>query len=444
MVQDEDHLLTKTDASSRTSGGLFDGFEGYVTPHDDDYRKVFTEGMVAIDANVLLNLYRYTVEARDDLLSVLDSIRDNLWLPNQVVTEFWRNRERVLRDPRDTEKTAGDLSKLRERTTQILRAWANRVSLPRERADELIETSADSFAHVIESVEQFADSSARSTARDTNNDPIIQRLGTLLAGRVGPKLDPDEQSAAVKEGMRRVAEQQPPGYRDAGKDAENAASDYLVWEQLLVETELRRCDVLFVTADVKDDWWRREAGEPRGPRIELAEEMRVRTDRRLFMLRPPQLLNYARRLLEIPVSEQSVKDADRIDKLISQMADLAPGGWTDEALAALLERLAQDSPIHERVMRLMARQDGYVSREQVYEIGNYPPHRTLRGFTRPINRIAQELRDDFELSDDSVDLIRAVYGDESPKFGWAAGFQMHEDVLPLLIDVIESGQAASE
>ena len=62
--------------------------------------------MVVPDANVLLNLYRYTDQARDDLLSVLERLGNQLWVPHQVLVEFWRNRDAVLRDPRDTERGA--------------------------------------------------------------------------------------------------------------------------------------------------------------------------------------------------------------------------------------------------------------------------------------------------------------------------------------------------
>src|SRR5690242_11422468 len=36
-----------------------------------------------------------------------------------------------------------------------------------------------------------------------------------------------------------------------------AAGDYLVWTQVLREARQRQCDVLLVTGDVKEDWWRR-------------------------------------------------------------------------------------------------------------------------------------------------------------------------------------------
>src|SRR5947207_8973140 len=119
------------------ASGLFDGFEAFRTPTEEDYRRVLNEGLVVPDTNVLLNLYRYRKEARDDLLAILERLGKRLWVPHQVVAEFWRNRENVLRDPRGCAKVAADLSGYRDQASQVFRAWANRVSLPEVRLVEL-------------------------------------------------------------------------------------------------------------------------------------------------------------------------------------------------------------------------------------------------------------------------------------------------------------------
>jgi len=35
-------------------------------------------------------------ETRNDFLSVLKKLGDQLWVPRQVMVEFWRNREKVF------------------------------------------------------------------------------------------------------------------------------------------------------------------------------------------------------------------------------------------------------------------------------------------------------------------------------------------------------------
>jgi hypothetical protein len=67
-----------------------------------------------------------------------------------------------------------------------------------------------------------------------------------------------------------------------------------------------------VTGDVKEDWWRREHGELRGPRPELVDEMRVSAGVRLFMIRPETLLLYGSQVLQVKVREESVEDIERV------------------------------------------------------------------------------------------------------------------------------------
>ena len=77
-------------------GGIYDDFPGFRLPPDQELDEALQAALVVIDANVLLNLYRYNESTRDDLLGVLQKVGDRLWVPHQVMKEFWRNRVGVL------------------------------------------------------------------------------------------------------------------------------------------------------------------------------------------------------------------------------------------------------------------------------------------------------------------------------------------------------------
>jgi hypothetical protein len=249
----------------------------------------------------------------------------------------------------------------------------------------------------------------------------------VLQGRVGDALDPEAKAAAMKEGMRRVDAGVPPGYLDKSKGDELAVSDYLIWEQVLREAERRRSEILLVTGDVKDDWWRKERGQTRGPRLELVEEMRARASVGLFMLRPESLLVHAGHVLEVEVRKESVQDVERIDRFL---ATSETGGWNAVSLQEFLDRLSIEGPVQAEAIRLAAKREGFVSREDVYALGGYDETRTLRGFTRPANRIAQDFRDRGLLPDTAVDILEAVY---DPKFSYvqASGFRIPRELIPL-------------
>lgn len=83
---------------------------------------------------------------------------------------------------------------------------------------------------------------------------------------------------------------------------------------------------------------------------------------------------------------------------------------------------------------------GYLDRDAVYELGNYPQTRSLKGFTRPVNRIQQGLVDDGLLPADADDLLVTDYDLTVKGYQRARGFQVPLEVVRLLHD-LNRGQA---
>jgi hypothetical protein len=323
---DADRLIPEPRASidSDKGAGLYDDFEAYRTPTDSDYHELFTSGLIIPDTNVFLNLYRYNEQTRNDLLSVLSGLGGHLWVPHQVMAEFWRNREAVLKDPQDTVSCIRQLSTHQDQATGAFRAWANRVSLPQERSANLLHVITNAFDEVINEVSELSDENSWEAARDTNTDRVLDSLRTLLQGHVGRPLAKAEHDEALKEAKSRAEQKRPPGYKDHNKTDGGAAGDYLIWVQVLREARASQRDVLLITGDVKEDWWRREHGEARGPRPELVREIKEYANVKLYMLRPESLLIRARQALQIAVHDESVQDAERVDRSLSE-ASSAPG-----------------------------------------------------------------------------------------------------------------------
>ncbi|MFI0908944.1 PIN domain-containing protein [Streptomyces abikoensis] len=303
--------------------GLFDGFEGYRTPSSDDYRHVLAKGMVVFDANVLLNLYRYTEETRDGLFTIMETLGERFWVPHQAVAEFWRNRESTLNTPKDSAKVAETELRKAERTaTNAIQVWAKSSALPDERRSEIIEHFTSVFEKICKVINEQAENDTIPHARDTNKDALLSRLSNVLAGRVGSPLSEEDHAIALKEAKRRAQAKEPPGYLDQEKNGDLGAGDYIVWEQLLIEATRRQCDVLFVTNDLKEDWWRKVRDQQRGPRLELQSEFRSRTRQQLFMLQHTGLLVQASSPLNMQIIPESVEESERTDRLVT--AQLPP------------------------------------------------------------------------------------------------------------------------
>lgn len=94
------------------------------------------------------------------------------------------------------------------------------------------------------------------------------------------------------------------------------------------------------------------------------------------------------------------------------------------------------APTRAMVIRRAIEQGGYVSREEVYEIGGYNQNRMLTGWTRPIRTWTQYLRDKGEIpsNEGTTDVLEVQYerGD-----GRARGFKIPEPMMELFAELGE-------
>lgn len=373
--------------------GLYDGeFAGFQIASPEELDTALREAVVAIDANVLLDLYRFRPQTSQDLIKTLNSLDDRLVVPHQALREFWRRRQRSQDSPRGATKMATDaLAKSGRSILPALATWAKAVGVD---DDELAELTAevDGFLATLKGKLQHVLQDADS---ERGGDPILEQLEKLLAGRVTPSLNHEEWTECIAEANRRIDAEEPPGYLDADKQdsdlPEGGAGDYLVWYQATRYAKEQARDLLIVTRDGKEDWWWRQQSEFIGPRHELALEYRELTGRRLFLMRPSDLLARAS-VLDVEVDQASSADAGRVaDSEEEPTTEL----WTAKALAALLERLDQEAPVQAAALRLATHdRGGRVSREKVYELGGYADDRMLRGFTRPFHRLTAALQEE--------------------------------------------------
>ncbi|MFD5756185.1 PIN domain-containing protein [Streptomyces sp. NPDC127044] len=306
-----------------TARGMFDGFEAYRTPADLDYRSVLQHGLVVLDTNVLLDLYRMNGRVREDMLTVLKTISERLWTPHQVLVEFWRNRqseELITYHDKKAATAAEVLKSSINRSRSALDEWARNVHIG-DNTDivspmyEKLDRAEKLYQEIEERLERQASKDRVPGIRNTHTDPVITVLEQLLDQRVGAPYSPQRHAQEVQRAKERADQQIPPGYKDfegGKKEDEEAAGDYLVWRQLMDAAQSDGKDVLFVTRDLKEDWWRKASAKAvRLPRVELVNELRDLTGLRLFMVEPSTLMQQVSMVFQL---EQQV-DRNSVDAL---------------------------------------------------------------------------------------------------------------------------------
>jgi PIN domain-containing protein len=251
-----------------------DGFLPYLPPDEARTRRVLRDGIVVVDTNVLLDAYRYTDTAREELFAALRALGERLWVPHQVALEFHRNRSKVIASHGDAYSEVAtaitDVKKQHdEDLNRRIREFANRVALDEPTLNDLLNLVEWNSAALVERINgmRAAHGVSDSFLRE---DPVLKKLQGLLEGRVGDPLSKDDENAARQEAQRRIDEGRAPGFKDATKA--DPCGDYLLWHQSLLEAKRRSLPLMLVTRDGKADWFLKMKGKSLGALPELVAE----------------------------------------------------------------------------------------------------------------------------------------------------------------------------
>lgn len=263
-----------------------DAFSEWYWVDDNEIADFVVRGRIVLDANVLLDLYRYSEARRTALMNALEQeeVRSRLFLPYQAALEYHQNRMKVAYDhdneyakvaklldamevvvPLDA--TLDAVSKIRDPgvsshlDTAIQEAFENALSEARRRATQ----------HIQE--ERGKNVLPPGDLRLT--DPIRDRIERLFRddGQLGSKPTPEREQALQESWKARkdAKPPRPPGTKDTGK-TNGGRGDFHIWEEMKQLATDSSLPVLFVSADDKEDWSYKPNGHTVGPLPELRAE----------------------------------------------------------------------------------------------------------------------------------------------------------------------------
>ena len=283
-------------------------FFEYYALSPEEISSVWKDCILVLDANVLLNLYRYSVSTRDDILSTMKKFSAKLWMPYQIGWEYQNNREGVL------SKTYGlpkELAvKIRGRKEDFLNSFKNDYLRNPYLSQEALSKKLDKLeASLIKFVEdKFKDAPDMS-----DKDIICRELDNIYDGKVGEDFTDEELSRLYQEGMQRYSQKIPPGYKDAAEKKDRGEryvyGDLILWKQIISHARSQKKDVVFVCEDLKEDWMRIVNGEKKGPRRELLREFHNETEgQKIVFMTQQRFLDFVHSLPEHSVKSSTIKE----------------------------------------------------------------------------------------------------------------------------------------
>lgn len=305
-----------------------DQFPGFYRPTSEQFETLWATGTIAVDANVLLNLYRYSSSTTEQLLNILRAVGDRLWVPHQAALEFHKNRLDVIQQRADM---YGDLLKRIDDAHGMLLDAANRLKRHPQLDEDIIRKHATEMHSALRSYVVGQQGAAVDLLQgDVLDESLLHELSALLEGKVGRPLSAEELSSLYEQGRARFDAGRPPGHADAKSKSEPGRyGDLVLWEQVLRHAESTRRPVILVTDDDKEDWWWKHRGMAVGPRQELVEEIRGRAGVGFYLYRPPRFMEEAQQFLGqlVNVEAGAIAEAGRT-RPMRRTLDLGSGSRT--------------------------------------------------------------------------------------------------------------------
>ena len=251
-------------------------FPAHFRPSTEELSALWNESLFAVDANVLLNLYRYSTETRKELEKALNSVQAKLFIPHQAAKEFLKNRLSV------TAAQADEYTKAARTITELASTLQNKKKHP-----FLPETDLPGFKTQVEHLVDLLSQQRETLLNRLTKDEILDFIQQLADDRTGTSFSDLALVELAADGEKRYAAEIPPGYKDTKKDAAGDPyrkfGDLIVWKQLIEKAKSEKKSLIFVTDDKKDDWWIEQSGRTIGPRTELREEFIAEVSKDFWM-----------------------------------------------------------------------------------------------------------------------------------------------------------------
>lgn len=225
-------------------------------------------GIIVLDTNAYLNIYDRSPEFSNFSISVLDCVKDKIYLPHIVKKEFLRNhKECYNRQKKKIEKACDKLSSLLNSTNQKINNQCLVIkSFQFPDIEEVQKRLIEKLSEAKQIVDEYADDHDILTLINNVNlekDSVMELVQWLIDnGNVMGELSIYDLYELAPIADKRFANKVPPGFRDEKKDYElGKYGDFFVWDQTIKFAKEKSLPVIFVTDDKKSDWYEKKDGD---------------------------------------------------------------------------------------------------------------------------------------------------------------------------------------
>lgn len=322
-------------------------FTSFYENHDEDYLKNIWKSpktRFILDTNVLLSLYSFQKESRDDFIKILKKLNSRLWIPHHVGLEFQRNRLKVIKNQRISfekmEKDTEDFLNSISFDDSIFASFKGKFSTKNKHPninkeiDNIFNNISNEVNNIkallqeeIEKLKKLIIETDQDKIYLTSKDYIREDFDSIFCGKSLGNNIFDTQAKLddiFKNGENRYKNKVPPGYMDE-KEKENEVftfngltykskfGDLLIFKQIIEYSKDPNIkNIIFISEDTKEDWRIVEnlnGKKTLGARPELKQEIFIEASiDDFYIFDVNDFLKYTTSFLNVGLNPSSVDD----------------------------------------------------------------------------------------------------------------------------------------
>ncbi|MEQ9100775.1 MAG: PIN domain-containing protein [Imperialibacter sp.] len=318
---------------------------------EEEEKELFEKGHIVFDSSALLSFYGYSERISEEYFNkVFETLKGRLWLPAQVIYEFEKNREKVITKPKgeyqnltksngrkdggylesiqndidlirkNTKSIHGQIKTLAERTIKddkhpyISQKYISEFKDVLKAFESNIEILNQGYENLLNDTEKQIEEKIKELDEKSSSDNFRERLDKYFDH--GKPYSYVQMLEFIKEGQFRYENEIPPGYKDEKeKIGFQMYGDLLLWFQIIDYAKDKKKPIIFVTNDVKEDWWQQDDNGQNSdvPRHELLFEFKDKSKQKIWFYTIDRLIFKSNKYLDTEVSAEVIEEIQNLN-----------------------------------------------------------------------------------------------------------------------------------
>lgn len=258
-------------------------YSGFVKRTPDELKKIWDEGLITFDANVLLNLYRYSTSTSQEILKIIEKFSSKIFLTHQAGLEFHRNRFEVITEQ---EKAYKEFTENIKKIEDELNSKSKHPFL----SDSLHEK----LKSVLIEVKNETQTNEKYYCDLILDDDIYEKLNEIFSEKIESEFSHEQLAKIHDEGKIRYEKKIPPGFEDEkDKEGNKIFGDLILWKQIIENAKSNGKPIILITEERKKDWWwKLKNNKTIGPRQELIAEIKKEANVEFYLYSTERFVEY--------------------------------------------------------------------------------------------------------------------------------------------------------